>query len=155
MARVAHASGALRTRDLARVTVDTTVQPKNISFPTNAKLLHAANRRRVERRQCGVLALRLESRIGAAGLECSAELLSIVVPRVIVRLRIGLLGDALKLRRVDASARALILPEGERAAAHRRRDAWRAGIGLEHRESSGVRLLGKVRVASQLVEGRE
>jgi IS5 family transposase len=40
--RVAHASGALRTRDLARVTVDTTVQPKNISFPTDAKLLHAA-----------------------------------------------------------------------------------------------------------------
>src|SRR5471030_269973 len=40
--RVAHASGALRTRDLKRVTVDTTVQPKAISFPTDAKLLHAA-----------------------------------------------------------------------------------------------------------------
>ena len=40
--RVAHASGALRTKDLARVTVDTTVQPKNITFPTDAKLLHAA-----------------------------------------------------------------------------------------------------------------
>jgi IS5 family transposase len=39
---VAHASGALRTRDLARVTVDTTVQPKAITFPTDAKLLHAA-----------------------------------------------------------------------------------------------------------------
>ena len=42
--RVAHESGALRTRDLARVTVDTTVQPKAISFPTDAKLLHAAIR---------------------------------------------------------------------------------------------------------------
>jgi IS5 family transposase len=42
--RVAHESGALRTRDLKRVTVDTTVQPKNISFPTDAKLLHAAIR---------------------------------------------------------------------------------------------------------------
>jgi hypothetical protein len=31
-----------RTKDLARVTVDTTVQPKNATFPTNAKLLHAA-----------------------------------------------------------------------------------------------------------------
>jgi transposase, IS5 family len=31
--RVAHASGALRSKDLKRVTVDTTVQPKNISFP--------------------------------------------------------------------------------------------------------------------------
>ena len=40
--RVAHHSGALRTRDLARVTVDTTVQPKAITFPTEAKLLHAA-----------------------------------------------------------------------------------------------------------------
>ncbi len=40
--RVAHASGALRTKDLARVTVDTTVQSKAISFPTDAKLLHAA-----------------------------------------------------------------------------------------------------------------
>ena len=28
--------------DLKRVTVDTTVQPKNITFPTDAKLLHAA-----------------------------------------------------------------------------------------------------------------
>jgi IS5 family transposase len=40
--RVAHDSGALRPRDLARVTVDTTVQPKNITFPTDAKLVHAA-----------------------------------------------------------------------------------------------------------------
>jgi transposase, IS5 family len=40
--RVAHESGALRTKDLARVTVDTTVQPKNVTFPTDAKLLHAA-----------------------------------------------------------------------------------------------------------------
>ena len=40
--RLAHATGALRTRDLKRVTVDTTVQPKAITFPTDAKLLHAA-----------------------------------------------------------------------------------------------------------------
>jgi transposase, IS5 family len=40
--RVAYEAGALRTRDLKRVTVDTTVQPKNITFPTDAKLLHAA-----------------------------------------------------------------------------------------------------------------
>ncbi len=42
--RVAHEAGALRTRELERVTVDTTVQPKAISFPTDAKLLHAAIR---------------------------------------------------------------------------------------------------------------
>jgi IS5 family transposase len=40
--RIAHGAGALRTNDLARVTVDTTVQPKAITFPTDAKLLHAA-----------------------------------------------------------------------------------------------------------------
>jgi IS5 family transposase len=40
--RVAHESGALRTKDLKRVTVDTTVQPKAIAFPTDARLLHAA-----------------------------------------------------------------------------------------------------------------
>lgn len=40
--RVAHDAGALRTQDLKRVTVDTTVQPKAVTFPTDAKLLHAA-----------------------------------------------------------------------------------------------------------------
>src|ERR1700742_305173 len=40
--RVAHDAGALRSQDLKRVTVDTTVQPKAITFPTDAKLLHAA-----------------------------------------------------------------------------------------------------------------
>ena len=39
--RVAHEAGALRTKDLKRVT-GTHVQPKAISFPTDAKLLHAA-----------------------------------------------------------------------------------------------------------------
>lgn len=39
---MAHEAGALRSQDLKRVTVDTTVQPKAISFPTDAKLLHAA-----------------------------------------------------------------------------------------------------------------
>lgn len=36
--------GALRIQDLKRVTVDTTVQPKAISLPTDARLLHAAIR---------------------------------------------------------------------------------------------------------------
>jgi IS5 family transposase len=42
--RVAHDSGALNKRDLARVSVDTTVQPKNVAFPTDAKLLETAIR---------------------------------------------------------------------------------------------------------------
>ena len=36
--RVAHATGALKTSDLARVTIDTTVQPKDVTHPTDAKL---------------------------------------------------------------------------------------------------------------------
>jgi IS5 family transposase len=40
--RVAHASGALKTGDLARITVDTTVQPKNVTHPTDAKLMLTA-----------------------------------------------------------------------------------------------------------------
>ena len=40
--RVAHDTGALKKSDLARVTVDTTVQPKNIAFPTDAGLLQTA-----------------------------------------------------------------------------------------------------------------
>jgi IS5 family transposase len=39
---VAHKSGALATKDLERVVVDTTVQPKNLTFPTDAKLTHKA-----------------------------------------------------------------------------------------------------------------
>jgi hypothetical protein len=44
--RIAHDSGALKQSDLARVTVDTTVQPKNITFPTDAKLLLVAIQQR-------------------------------------------------------------------------------------------------------------
>ena len=40
--RLAEDTGALKKSDLARVTVDTTVQPKNITFPTDAKLLETA-----------------------------------------------------------------------------------------------------------------
>ena len=42
--RIAHDSGALKKSDLARVTVDTTVQPKNVAFPSDAKLLETAIR---------------------------------------------------------------------------------------------------------------
>src|SRR5262245_12281075 len=40
--RVAHTSGALRTRDLVRVTVDTTAQPTNVAFRTAPKPLQPA-----------------------------------------------------------------------------------------------------------------
>jgi IS5 family transposase len=40
--RVAHATGALETKDLKRITVDTKMQPKSVSFPADAKLVHKA-----------------------------------------------------------------------------------------------------------------
>ena len=39
---VAHKTGALETKDLQRVAVDTTVQPKAIAHPTDARLVHRA-----------------------------------------------------------------------------------------------------------------
>jgi transposase, IS5 family len=40
--RVAHEAGALRAKDMARVTVDTAARPEAIAFPTGAKLNRAA-----------------------------------------------------------------------------------------------------------------
>jgi IS5 family transposase len=57
---VAHKTGCLATRDLERVVVDTTMQPKAIAHPTDARLCHKrvgkigrshAARRRVPLRQ--------------------------------------------------------------------------------------------------------
>jgi IS5 family transposase len=56
--RVAHDTGALKKSDLARVTVDTTVQPKNITFPTDAKLLETAIRQLAKLAKRHDLALR-------------------------------------------------------------------------------------------------
>ena len=39
---VAHKTGALETKDLERVVVDTTVQPKAVAHPTDARLMHRA-----------------------------------------------------------------------------------------------------------------
>jgi len=53
--RIAHKSGALRLKDLRQVTVDTTVQPKAITFPTDGKLLYRAMVRLGKlARRCGI-----------------------------------------------------------------------------------------------------
>ena len=44
----------MKPRDLARVIVDTTVQPKNITFPTDAKLLNKAREKLVKLAKLGV-----------------------------------------------------------------------------------------------------
>jgi len=46
---VAHKTGALASRDLERVVVDTTVQPKAIAHPTDARLCHRALEKLVDR----------------------------------------------------------------------------------------------------------
>src|ERR1700680_2686865 len=45
---VATKTGAMKPGDLARVIVDTTVQPKNITFPTDAKLMNRAREKLVK-----------------------------------------------------------------------------------------------------------
>jgi IS5 family transposase len=44
---VAHKTGALETKDLERVVVDTTVQPKAVAHPTDARLMYRAIEKRV------------------------------------------------------------------------------------------------------------
>ena len=39
---VAHKTGAIGPKDLERVAVDTTVQPKAVAHPTDARLMHRA-----------------------------------------------------------------------------------------------------------------
>src|SRR6202030_1500375 len=55
---VAHQTGALATRDLERVVVDTTVQPKAIAHPTDARLCHRALEKLVDLAQRNDVKLR-------------------------------------------------------------------------------------------------
>jgi IS5 family transposase len=56
--RIAHEVGALKKDDLARVTVDTTVQPKNVTHPTDAKLMLTAIRHLGQQAKAHGVALR-------------------------------------------------------------------------------------------------
>ena len=55
---VAHKTGALATRDLERVVVDSTVQPKAIAHPTDARLCHRALEKLVDLAQHNNVPLR-------------------------------------------------------------------------------------------------
>ncbi len=46
---VATRTGAAKPSDCSKVIVDTTVQPKAITFPTDAELMHRARERLVDR----------------------------------------------------------------------------------------------------------
>lgn len=55
---VAVKTGAMKPQDTRRVIVDTTVQPKNVMFPTDAKLIHRARERLVRLARKAGLGLR-------------------------------------------------------------------------------------------------
>src|SRR5258708_6401543 len=66
---VATRSGAMKPGDLARVIVDTTVQPKNITFPTAAKLLNRAREKLVKlAKKLGVELRQSYTRVGKVAL---------------------------------------------------------------------------------------
>ena len=62
---VATRSGAIKPSEFSRVIVDTTVQPKNITFPTDAKLMHRAREKLVRLAQrLGVKLRQSYTRVG-------------------------------------------------------------------------------------------
>lgn len=66
---VATRTGAIKPADLARVIVDTTVQPKNVTFPTDAKLANRAREKLVRlAQQHGVKLRQSYARVGKGAL---------------------------------------------------------------------------------------
>jgi IS5 family transposase len=62
---VATRTGAMKPSDLARVVVDTTVQPKNVTFPTDAKLVNRAREKLVKlAKRLGVVLRQSYGRVG-------------------------------------------------------------------------------------------
>jgi transposase, IS5 family len=66
---VATRTGAMKPSDLSRVIVDTTVQPKNITFPTDAKLVNRAREKLVKlAKRLGVKLRQSYKRVGKIAL---------------------------------------------------------------------------------------
>src|SRR5215813_11529190 len=66
---VATRTGAMKPSDLARVVIDTTVQPKNITFPTDAKLVNCAREKLVKlAKRLGVRLRQSYARVGKIAL---------------------------------------------------------------------------------------
>src|SRR5262249_37588566 len=62
---VATSTGAMKPSDLSRVVVDTTVQPKNVTFPTDAKLVNRAREKLVKlAKQLGIKLRQSYARVG-------------------------------------------------------------------------------------------
>ena len=70
---VATRTGAARPADFSKVIVDTTVQPKAVAFPTDAKLMHRARERLVKlARKTGVSLRQSYERVGKHALIAQA-----------------------------------------------------------------------------------
>jgi transposase, IS5 family len=91
---VATRTGALKPGDLARVIVDTTVQPKNITFPTDAKLLNRAREKLVT---LGVELRQSYTRVGKFALIQQTKLVASIPPCEMVQ-------DYRSLRRLEFSS---------------------------------------------------
>src|SRR5262245_24626458 len=66
---VANRAGAVKASDLARGVIDTTVQPKAVMFPTDAKLLNRARERLVRlTKKLGVSLRQSYARVGKLAL---------------------------------------------------------------------------------------
>jgi IS5 family transposase len=66
---VATRTGAMKPSDLSRVIIDTTVQPKNVTFPTDAKLMNRAREKLVKlAEKCGVKLRQSYKRVGKIAL---------------------------------------------------------------------------------------
>ena len=62
---VATSTGAMKPSDLSRIVVDTTVQPKNVTFPTDAKLANRAREKLVKlAKQLGIKLRQSYARVG-------------------------------------------------------------------------------------------
>jgi transposase, IS5 family len=62
---VATRTGAMKPGDLSRIVIDTTVQPKNITFPTDAKLVNRAREKLVKlAKRFGVVLRQSYARVG-------------------------------------------------------------------------------------------
>lgn len=129
----AHDTGALKKDDLARITVDTTVQPKNITHPTDAKLILTAIEKLGEQAKAAGVPLRQSYARVAKGAALTRELTGREIERVYADK--GYRGhDAPKPLRVFLS--------GQRRGVHgqikrelRRRSAIEAAIG--HMKTDG------------------
>ena len=79
------ATGALKKSDLKRVTVDTTVQEKAVTYPTDAKLLNRVRERLVKKSRAAGLMSTLQQAQLSGGSILDADMIEMLA-RIVVKL---------------------------------------------------------------------